>query len=156
MKIRDSAFQKLLLIQVIKTLSDAGAEVALEMNRYIEYLNEIHANRKEMYAQASETAVRVIARWFAVIHHSYELKAFIYYQQKEIPAMIETLEEYALFLQNSMIAKQSLFAEYDPDHAFLSDGSWEERKNRLQAIAGRHESMLASASAEQPLNVEEE
>ena len=155
MKLRDPAFQKLLLIQVIKTLSDAGAEVTLEMNRYIEYLKEIRENRKEMAAQVSETAVGVIAHWLEVIHHSYELKAFIYYQQKEFPAMIETLKEYGLFLKNTMMENQSLFAEYDRSHAFLSGGSWEERKNRLQEVIGRYESMLASASAEQPFHVDE-
>lgn len=59
------------------------------------------------------------------------MKAVIYYEKNELPAMMTVMESFAKFIQNTIIPYAPKLTEYDLNDRLLQKGVWESRADLL-------------------------
>ena len=135
-EVQDESLRKLIAAQALKTLGDANAQMTLEIQEDIRYLSEKRYLEKKKNGQVADLKGKVddISRCFEVIHHSAVLKAAIYYEENELPAMLVAVNEYAGFLGKVIAPNADKLTEYDEDEKMLRGGVWERRSESLMEV----------------------
>lgn len=130
--IRDETFRKFITANALKTLSDANAQMTQTIQSDIRYLvNREYEKSKGKRLEKINERMTSINKSFEVIYRSCVLKAAIYYEQNEIPAMLTALDEYGKFLKNVIIPNVPQLTEHDINDLYLQDGIWERRANSI-------------------------
>ena len=94
-EISDENLRKLLTAQSLRALSDAAAQLDLELQENVSYLaNGEYEKSKGKRTQLIDEKMASINRCFPVLHQAYIARAAIYCEQGEIKAMASALESY--------------------------------------------------------------
>ncbi|MBX9033978.1 hypothetical protein [Gordonibacter massiliensis (ex Traore et al. 2017)] len=132
--IGDSNFRKLIAAQALKSLSDANAQMVEEIESHIRYLLEGKYNKKGNRTKAIRERLGNINKCFEVIHHSTVLKAAVYFEENEVPAMLATIDKYGNFLESTIVPNVTTLAEHDASDTLLTNGFWENRAKSLLVV----------------------
>lgn len=134
--IQDPSFRKLVAAQALRALSDANSQIALEMQADIRYLSEKQFRKKKDKVSEINRRMANITKCFEVVHRSSVLKAAVYFDVKETPAMLSTLDEYGKFLSDVIVPNEAKLREFDATDMLLQDGVWEKRAKSLMEVEG--------------------
>lgn len=123
--ISDEYLKKQILSQAIKSISDANHQVIQDIRTAMEYL------MAEKYKEAPSKMMKNVEERLSTIHQCYDvvfrasfLKAAIYQENGEIPAMIMTIDEYGRFVEKMIIPYVGKLSELDRDSHFIEKGTW--------------------------------
>lgn len=128
----------------IKALSDANSQVIQEIRSNIEYLiTEKYLASKD---SINEIDVRLssINKCYDVVYRATFLKAAIYYEKREIEAMLTCLDEYGRFVQKLIIPYAGILSELDKNDKFIEKGTWGTIANTLNICGEMREKVSAS------------
>lgn len=126
--INDKQLKKQLIIQSLKTLSDANYQLTLNIQSDINYLSrkEYDKNKKQKFNLMIEK-VNSINKAFSAIHHSTLMKAGIYCELGELNSMICVFNEYTSFIKNVISPNAKLLTQCDIGDTGKLDGTWSNR-----------------------------
>ena len=133
--VQDPNFRKMLLSQAIKSISDGGSQVLESARTDISYLIEGKYKSQKKRQEIIDEKMANINRCFKVINDSYKIRAGIYYEIGELPAMLTVLDEYGQFLSNDVVPNASLLMELDKSDRLLVEGKWESRASCLLSMS---------------------
>ena len=134
-EMKDNNLKNLLIAQSLKSLSDSNAQMIQSIQSNVQYL--IDKNYKSKKGNSSleiNNRMNEINKSFETIFKSTVMKASIYFERNEFPAMITTLDEYGKFLNRVIIPIAPKLAEFDINDIYLKDGIWESRSNSLMEL----------------------
>lgn len=124
----DQAFRAMLSAQAIRSLSDAAAQLALEMSSDIKYLaNREYDSGKGKRTKLIEEKMRSINECFPAVHRAFMAKAAIYCERGELASMAAALESYARLLDGTVVKYAGLLAECDVSDDGSDQGVWRSR-----------------------------
>lgn len=143
--IQDPDFQKFISAQALKSLSDANAQMIQSIKSDMEYLfQKRYKENKKNSVAAIDEKVKSINKSFEVIYRTAVMKAAIYYDKNEIPAMLTVMEEFGKFLKNTIAPYAPKLTEFDVNDRSLKDGIWESRADLILEIEPIKERLAAS------------
>ena len=124
----DQDMRKALIAQSLKTLAEATFELTLTMQTDIKHL----ANRDGKQVKGKRTDyidehMQSINQCFAFIHQSALLRAGIYCNEGELPAMSAVLEEYSRFIETTVAKNTALLSPCDTRDDGTVKGIWNSR-----------------------------
>lgn len=133
--VQDPTFKKLLSSQALKSLSDASAQMELQLQSDVAYLiNGQYEKKKGKRDEEIETRMDAVNKCFEAIHQAALLKASIYYEAGELRAMLAAVSEYGQFLEEVVVPNAPLLAEFDQKDNLLSGGTWTTRSRSLAGV----------------------
>lgn len=124
-----------LILQSLKTLSDANYQLILNIQSDINYLRkkEYTKDKKNQYELMTEK-VSSINKSFSAIHYSMLMKAAIYCELGEINAMIFVFKEYSSFIKQTIVPNAKLLTQCDVNDTGKLDGTWSKRALLLDGL----------------------
>ncbi|WP_273477435.1 hypothetical protein [Faecalicoccus acidiformans] len=136
-RVSDPAFKIGLISQSLKALSDANYQLVLTMQSDISYLKrkEYESDKRHKFNLMNEK-INNINKAFSAIHQATLMKAAIYCQCGEINAMTSVFNEYALFIQNTVVSNAKLLTQCDMNDTGKIDGTWSSRSLLLNKVTG--------------------
>lgn len=134
-RVSDPAFKIGLISQSLKVLSDANYQLVLTMQSDIQYLarREYESDKRHKFNLMNEK-INNINKAFSTIHQATLMKAAIYCQYGEINAMTSVFNEYALFIQNTIVPNSKLLTQCDMNDTGKIDGTWSSRSLLLNKV----------------------
>ena len=134
-RVSDPAFKNNLISQSLKALSDANYQLVLTMQSDIQYLarREYESDKRHMFNLMNEK-INNINKAFSAIHQATLMKAAIYFQCGEINAMTSVFNEYALFIQNTIVPNAKILTQCDVNDTGKIDGTWSSRSLLLEKV----------------------
>ena len=126
--VSDNDLKKSLVAQALRALSEATYQLTLTMQSDIQYLaNKEYLSAKGKSAEMIDRHMQSINQSFAFIHQSTMLRAGIYCDQGELPAMATVLESYSHFIDETVVKNASLLAQCDTADDGSDSGVWKSR-----------------------------
>lgn len=134
-RVSDPAFKIGLISQSLKALSDANYQLVLTMQSDISYLKrkEYESDKRHKFNLMNEK-INNINKAFSAIHQATLMKAAIYCQCGEINAMTSVFNEYALFIQNTIVPNAKILTQCDVNDTGKIDGTWSSRSLLLNKV----------------------
>lgn len=134
-RVSDPAFKNNLISQSLKALSDANYQLVLTMQSDIQYLarREYESDKRHKFNLMNEK-INNINKAFSAIHQATLMKAAIYFQCGEINAMTSVFNEYALFIQNTIVPNAKILTQCDVNDTGKIDGTWSSRSLLLEKV----------------------
>lgn len=134
-RVSDPAFKNSLISQSLKVLSDANYQLVLTMQSDISYLKrkEYESDKRHKFNLMNEK-INNINKAFSAIHQATLMKAAIYCQCGEINAMTSVFNEYALFIQNTIVPNAKILTQCDVNDTGKIDGTWSSRALLLNKV----------------------
>lgn len=130
--IQDEVLKKYIVAQAVQSLSEANAKMVQQVKSDIKFLIEKqHMRQKGKRIKAIDETVRSINKAFEVIYYSAVMKAGIYYENGEIPAMLTVMDEFGKFINQLILPYVPKLIEYDGNVAYFKGSVWEQRVNSL-------------------------
>ncbi len=127
-RINDEQLKRLLMVQGIKSLSDAIFQLNMKFKDDIFYLtSKEYENVKKKRVETIERKMSDINQSFAFIHQAMILKAAAYCSMNEFTAMTAVLEEYSKFIENDIKDSAHILAQLDSNDTGLENGIWKSR-----------------------------
>lgn len=124
----DGNLRKQLMVQALKTLSEASFQLGLTMQSDIRYLvNKEYDSNKKQRVQLIDEHISNINKSFEFIHQASMLRAAIYCEQGEMSAMSAVLSEYSHVLETTIVENARLLGEADINDNGTEDGIWAQR-----------------------------
>lgn len=144
LSVEDKILHKQLVSQALRSLSEATFQLALEMDSDIRFLaNREYKNGKKTQVSLIDQRMSKINQSFAFVFQSSLLRAAIYLNEGEIPAMAKVLERYSEFINNTVSANAAILIECDRDDKGIESGTWRSR-SKLQLDVSGIEKQLCS------------
>lgn len=117
-----------LVANSLKTISESIAQLCLEIQTDINYLVERkYEENKRKQVELIDQRMATIEQTYLYIHQASLLKAAIYCNEGELPAMAKVLDNYSHFLQNTIAKNATTLIEYDKKDMGTSLDSWKNR-----------------------------
>ncbi len=139
----DNILKNALLVQALKTLSDASYQLAETMKSDILYLtNHEYSSLRGKRIEVINERISNINKSFEFIHQASLLRAAIYCHRNEILTMTSVLEEYSYFIENTIAKNAPELAVLDPNDTGDDKGVWRNRAN-LRIDIGDYSKQLA-------------
>ena len=133
--IRDPLLKATISAQALKSLSDASAQLAKQLEEDLLYLIDGgYKTKRGKQAEEIEARMASINKSFEVIHKAALLKATVYYEEEELPAMLATIGEYGKLLERTITPNAHRLAEFDRADNLLKGGVWEKRARILSSV----------------------
>ena len=133
--VQDSDMRKALIAQAMKSISDSNTQVLQQLQSEIQYLlMKQYAKKKGNSFQDMQEHIANINKSYEVVYRSYMLKAAIYLDQGELPAMITALNEYGHFIEKVIVPISPRLNELDANNTAIQDGIWEQRAAMLSSV----------------------
>lgn len=134
-RVSDSTFKMSLISQSLKALSDANYQLVLTMQSDISYLKrrEYESDKRHKFNLMNEK-INDINKAFSAIHQATLMKAAIYCQCGEINAMTSVFNEYALFIQSTIVPNSKMLTQCDVNDTGKIDGTWSSRSLLLNKV----------------------
>lgn len=134
-RVSDPSFKNSLISQSLKALSDANYQLVLTMQSDIQYLarREYESDKRHKFNLMNEK-INNINKAFSAIHQAMLMKAGIYCQCGEINAMTSVFNEYALFIQNTIVPNAKILTQCDVNDTGKIDGTWSSRSLLLNKV----------------------
>lgn len=130
LSVTDEEMKKALIAQSLRSLSDAVFQLTLTMKSDIQFLENQKNEKKKAKRSDSATIyehITNIHRSFAYIHQAHLLKAGIYCEMAEMPAMLRVLDEYSYYIDNSILKNVDLLVLWDKNDDGTDLGIWKSR-----------------------------
>lgn len=126
--IGELSLKNAVLVQALKTLTDASYQLIETMKSDITYLinHEYEAGKGNRIALIDEKMMN-INKCFEFIHQSALLRAAIYCQQNELIAMTTVLEDYSFFIETVIASNAEQLAILDPKNKGTNNSIWNTR-----------------------------
>ena len=154
--VSDKELQRALVAQSLKALSEASFRLTLTMQADINYLeNKEYSSAKAHREELIREKISNINQSFGFIHQSSLLRAAIYCNQGELPAMSTVLEEYSRFIEGTVAKNAPLLARCDSLDKGTENGLWRSRAN-LQLNVAQMTKQLNSSDKTVYIEVAEE
>lgn len=135
--LKDDGLRNLVISQSLKSLSDSNAQMIQSIQANVQYLVDKKYKQKKGNSSIDINERMIeINKSFETIFRSTIMKASIYYETNELPAMLMTLDEYGKFLNKVIIPIVPKLIEYDVNDIYLENGVWEKRANSLMELEG--------------------
>lgn len=133
--VQDPMLKNLLTSQALKSLSDASAQMSLQLKSDVDYLVEGRYDKKKG-KRDEEIAARMesINKCFEAVHRSSLLKATAYLDSGEIRAMLALVSDYGHFLEEVVVPNSAKLAEFDRKDNLLRGGKWSTRSCLLTGV----------------------
>lgn len=145
--VADPTLKRMLTVQALATLSEATAQLELQMQADIQYLAEgKYKLKKGKQVEQIETRMESINKSFQAIHEAALLKVSIYYESGEYGAMLAAISEYGRLLETSIVPHAPRLAEFDREDNLLKGGKWETRSNLLTSVEDIRIQLLSDSS----------
>ncbi len=130
--IGDEALKKQITAQALKSLSDANAQMIQEIRTSVEYLaNEEYRHSRRSLEKIDEH-LSIIHQCYDIVYRAAFLKAAIYHENKEIPAMLAAIDEYGRFVDKMVVPVAGKLTELDRESQFIEAGTWGKICNTLK------------------------
>lgn len=127
-EVTDTGMRKLLVAQALRALSDASAQLNLELQENIEYLsNGEYQKAKGKRAELIDEKMAAVNRCFPALHQASIARAAIYCEQGEVKAMAAALEAYSCLIEQTVGSRAGLLAEFDASDDGTDHGVWRSR-----------------------------
>ena len=127
-EISDEGLQKLLISQSLRALSDAAAQLDLELQEDVAYLsNGEYKKAKGKRMKLIDEKMVSINRCFPVLHQASVARTAIYCEQGEVKAMASALEAYSRLIKQTVGSYAGLLAEFDTSDDGTDQGIWRSR-----------------------------
>lgn len=145
--VADPTLERMLAVQALATLSEATAQLELQMQADIQYLAEgKYKLKRGKQVEQIEARMESINKSFQAIHEAALLKASIYYESGEYGAMLAAISEYGSLLETSIVPHAPRLAEFDREDNLLRGGKWETRSNLLASVEGMRAQLSSGSS----------
>ena len=145
--IQEPTFKAMLSSQALKSLSDASAQLSMQVQADVRYLVEgKYKERRGKQAEEIASRMESINKSFEVIHRAALLKASVYYEAGELQAMLSVVSDYGRFLEEVIVPHAPRLAEFDRKDNLLRGGTWEKRSQSLSDVRNI-KGQLASGAA---------
>lgn len=145
--VADTTLKRMLTVQALATLSEATAQLELQMQADIQYLVEgKYKLKKGKQVEQIEAHMESINKSFQAIHEAALLKASIYYESEEYGAMLAAISEYGSLLETGIVPHAPRLAELDREDNLLKGGKWETRSNLLTSVESMRTQLLSGSS----------
>ena len=130
-KVSSPELKSALIAQSLRALADSTFQLKLKMRDDIRYLADRRFNqeRKAERVKALDSRMQSIERSFEFIHQASMLRAAIYCNTGELPAMSAVLSEYSGFISGTIAKNADLLAQCDKADSGTETGIWKGRKN---------------------------
>lgn len=130
--ITDEYLKKLVVSQAIKALNDANAQMVQQLRSDIQYLAQkkyktIKGNRQEKI----DEKIADIYNCYDIVYRSSFMKAALYNEIGELPAMLTACEEYGRFIEKLIIPNNAMLTEMDKTDILLEKTKWEKKADVL-------------------------
>jgi len=127
-EVSDEGLRKLLVAQSLRALSDATAQLDLELQEDVAYLaNGEYRKAKGKRTELIDEKMASINRCFPVLHQASVARAAIYCEQGEVKAMASALEAYSRLIEQTVGSRAGLLAEFDASDDGTDHGVWRSR-----------------------------
>ena len=128
-QVSDPYLKQLLISQSIKSINDSQSQVIQEFKNDIKYLinHEFNENKNQKRQKLINDKMNNIHKCFEAVYRATMLKAMIYYDIKQLPAMFMALEEYGRFIEKIVKPNASRLTEFDAREDKLINTIWEKR-----------------------------
>lgn len=127
-EVSDEGLQKLLISQSLRALSDAAAQLDLELQEDVAYLsNGEYKKAKGKRMKLIDEKMVSINRCFPVLHQASVARTAIYCEQGEVKAMASALEAYSRLIKQTVGSYAGLLAEFDTSDDGTDQGIWRSR-----------------------------
>ena len=127
-EVSDEGLRKLLVAQSLRALSDATAQLDLELQEDVAYLsNGEYRKAKGKRTELIDEKMASINRCFPVLHQASVAVAAIYCEQGEVKAMASALEAYSRLIEQTVGSRAGLLAEFDASDDGTDRGVWRSR-----------------------------
>ena len=124
----DNDMKKALMAQSLRALSESTFQLTLTMQSDIQYLiNEDYKVEKGKSVELIDNRMRSITQSFAFIHQATMLRAGIYCNQGELPAMSTVLNEYSHLIEGTIACNAGLLAQCDTTDDGTEEGVWKSK-----------------------------
>lgn len=123
--VSDEYLKKQILSQALKSLSDAHHQIIQDMRMAMEYLmTERYKETKTNMRKNIDERLNIIHQCYEVIFRASFLKAAIYQENGEIPAMLIAINEYGRFVEKLIIPYAGRLSELDRNSHFIEKSIW--------------------------------
>lgn len=122
--IKDQEFKKQLTTQALKSLSDANSQMIQELRTSVEYLITEQYKKTKKITDKIDERLSVIHQCYDIVYRACFLKAAIYHENGEIPAMLTALDEYGRFVEKLIVPYAGKLSELDRYNQFIEKGTW--------------------------------
>ena len=124
-EIEDISLRKQMLALSIKSINDANHQMIQDIRMSMEYLmtEQYKAQRREMISNVKERLI-IIHQCYDVVFRAAFLKAAIYQENNEIPAMLMAIDEYGRFVERMIVPYVGKLSELDSDSFLIEKSVW--------------------------------
>lgn len=124
----DPELKRALIVQSLRSLSDASFQLSVTMQSDIKYLVDGKYNSERgKKRQLIDERMQNINESFGFIHQASMLRAAIYCEQNEMKAMTTVLKEYSHFIESTISSNAGLLAQCDMNDNGTDEGLWKSR-----------------------------
>jgi hypothetical protein len=147
-EIEDEQLHNLLVAQSQRALSDAVAQLSLEMKSAISYLESGQYNKyKKQREEFINEKMVIINRCFPIIHQASIAKAAIYFDCGESRAMLSSLKSYSKLIEETVGKSAGLLSECDVLDDGTEKGIWKSRAKLILDVEDSTKVLLGPESA---------
>lgn len=145
-QVTDVSLKNLLISQSIKSINDSQAQVMQEFKNDVKYLlnHEYENNKNQKRHKIIKEKMDNIHICFETIYRATMLKAMIYFDIKQLPAMFMSLEEYGRFIEQIVKPNASKLVEFDNREDKLINTIWEKRAKSFKDCVNIKNSLLGT------------
>ena len=122
--VADPALKRQITAQALKSLSDANAQMIQELRTSVEYLTTEQYRRSKKITEKIDEHLSIIHQCYDIVYRAAFLKAAIYYENNEMPAMLTAIDEYGRFVENLIVPYAGKLSELDRHNQFIEKGTW--------------------------------
>ena len=135
--IQDPGLRTLVTANAINSLSTACAQEMQSAISDVKYL--VRGGYKDLpkgkIIADINSRIADLNKCLEIIHKSAVVKAGIYYSLGEPDAMLEVFDEYAKFIDNTIIRNKGALAELDSTERRIDSSKWARKKDIIDAVA---------------------
>ena len=126
--IQNSEMKNAMIAQALRSLSDSTFQLTMNIQSDIQFLvNKEYESAKRKRIQVMDEKMANINRAFAFIHQATMLRAGIYCSLDELAAMSLVLDEYSIFIEDTIARNANILAQCDFLDNGTEEGVWKSR-----------------------------
>ena len=122
--ISDDVLRRQLTAQALKSLSDANSQMIQELRTSVEYLITEKYKKSKKITDKIDEQLSIIHQCYDIVYRASFLKAAIYHENGEIPAMLTAIDEYGRFVEKMIVPYAGKLSELDRHDQFIEKGTW--------------------------------
>lgn len=122
--INDMVLRRQVTAQALKSLSDANSQMIQELRTSVEYLISEQYKKSKKITDKIDEQLSIIHQCYDIVYRASFLKAAIYHENGEIPAMLTAIDEYGRFVEKLIVPYAGKLSELDRHNQFIEKGTW--------------------------------